>query len=69
MNATLKELPLEERMRLVEELWDSIAADQAALPLTEEQRQELDRRLDALEADAVTGRPADEVVADIRRRL
>lgn len=69
MNATLKELPLEERMRLVEELWDSIAADQAALPLTEEQRQELDRRLDALEADAATGRPADEVVADIRRRL
>mgnify|MGYP003608426873 CR=1 FL=1 len=25
-------------MRLVEELWDSIAADQQALPLTDEQR-------------------------------
>ena len=69
MNATLKELPVDERMRLVEELWDSIAVDQSALPLTEEQRQELDRRLDAFEADGAAGRPADEALADIRRRL
>jgi putative addiction module component (TIGR02574 family) len=69
MNAKLRELPLDERIRLVEDLWDSIAADQKALPLTPAQRTELDRRLDAYELDRNTGRLAAEVVADIRRRL
>jgi len=39
-------LPLEERLDLVERIWDSIAADQGALPLSEEHRRELDRRID-----------------------
>ncbi len=58
-----------KRLRLVEDLWDSIAADQAALPLTAEQKSELDRWLDAYEADGNPGRPAAEVIADIRRKL
>jgi putative addiction module component (TIGR02574 family) len=69
MNANLRKLPLEERIRLVEDLWDSIASDQNALPLTPEQRAELDRRLDVYEADGNPGRPADDVIADIRKRL
>jgi putative addiction module component (TIGR02574 family) len=69
MNPKLRQLPLEERIKLVEDLWDSIAADEKALPLTLEQRAELDRRLDAYEADRNPGRPADEVIADIRRKL
>ena len=69
MNAKLKELPLDERIKLVEDLWDSIAADQKALPLTPAQRVELDRRLDAYEVDKNPGRRAAEVLADIRRRL
>lgn len=67
--ATLRALPVEVRLDLVEELWDSIAVDQNALPLTEEQRQVLDQRLDAYEIDGNPGRPADEVLADIRKRL
>ncbi|MBI5186280.1 MAG: addiction module protein [Nitrospinae bacterium] len=51
MNIKLHELPVDERIKLVEELWDSIASDQKALPLTTEQKAELDRRLDAYEAD------------------
>jgi hypothetical protein len=35
MNADLRNLPLEERIRLVEELWDSIAANQSLFPLTD----------------------------------
>lgn len=69
MNAKLSGVPLDERVRLVEDLWDSIAADQAALPLTDEQRAELDRRLDAYEADRDPGRPAKEVIAEIRSKL
>jgi putative addiction module component (TIGR02574 family) len=38
-------LGVEERIALVEEIWDSIAADSAAIPLTAPQRDELDRRL------------------------
>ena len=45
---------------------DSIAADQAALPLTDEQRVELDRRLDAYERDNVKGREASEVVKALK---
>ncbi len=69
MNPKLQELPVEERIKLVEDLWDSIAADQQALPLTAEQRDELDRRLDAYETDKNRGRLAAEAVADIRRKL
>ena len=69
MNAKLKQLPVEERIKLVEDLWDSIAADQQALRLTAEQKAELDRRLDAYESDKNKGRLATDAVADIRRKL
>lgn len=69
MNAKLRKLPLSERLRLVEDLWDSIAADQNALPLTAAQQAELDRRLDAYEADKYAGRPAGDVIAEIRKKL
>ena len=36
MNTKLTELPVDERIKLVEELWDSIASDQKVLPLTDE---------------------------------
>lgn len=67
--ATLRDLPVEQRLHLVEELWDSIAADQGALALTDAQRLELDRRLDAYEADRNSGQPLEEVLTDIRKRL
>ena len=69
MNPDLRKLPLDERIRLVEDLWDSIAADQSLLPLTPDQRAELDRRLDAYESDGNAGRPAEDVISDIRKRL
>lgn len=69
MNAQLRSLPIDERLKLVEDLWDSIAADQDALPLTEEQRLELDRRLEAHEKLGSRGRSAAEAISDVRRRL
>lgn len=65
----LRDLPVEQRLHLVEELWDSIAADQGVLGITEAQRRELNRRLDAYELDRNPGRPAADVIDDIRKRL
>ena len=47
MLADIHRLSIVERIQLVEDIWDSIAAPPDALPLTDAQRQELDRRLDA----------------------
>ena len=69
MDTTLKNLPIDERIRIVEDLWDSIARDQRALPLTQDQVAELDRRLDAFEIDGDLGRPARDVISEIRKRL
>jgi putative addiction module component (TIGR02574 family) len=57
------------RIKLVEDLWDSIAEDRKALPVTPEQRGELDHRLKAYEVDKNRGRLAADVLADVRRRL
>ncbi len=69
MIANLNTLPIVEKIQLVEDLWDSIAADQSSLPLTAEQRSELDKRLDSYESDGIEGRVASEVISDIRKRL
>ncbi len=53
----LKRLPLSERIQLVEDLWDSIAEDSPAMGLTPEHIAELDRRLDALQAQPKDGTP------------
>ncbi|PYR99385.1 MAG: hypothetical protein DMG15_09125 [Acidobacteria bacterium] len=40
-----RELSSDEKIRLVQELWDQIAEDIARMPLTESQRRLLDERL------------------------
>jgi len=37
-------LPVKKRLEWIEEIWDSIAAEPDAIPLTAAQRRELDRR-------------------------
>ena len=61
MPPTMKELEIdqlsiEERLALAEEIWQSVVADLEQAPLSEAQRQELERRLaDSLaRPDAVT---------------
>ena len=38
-------LPIDERLRLVEDVWDSIAATPEAVPVPDWHKAELDRRL------------------------
>jgi putative addiction module component (TIGR02574 family) len=42
----IEKLAPEERLQLIEELWDSLRAQPEALRLTSAQQAELDRRLD-----------------------
>ncbi len=61
-------LPVAERLRLVETIWDSIAEVPEALQLTKAQEAELDRRLDAYRKDANAGSPWPEVKARILKQ-
>jgi putative addiction module component (TIGR02574 family) len=54
-------LSVAERLQLVEDIWDSIAADPQAVPVADEQMDELDRRLDEATANPGKGRPWSEV--------
>ena len=68
MSLTLKSLGIDqlsipERILLVEEIWDSIAATPDEVPLSDAQRVELDRRLAAYEADPQAGSNWEEVKA------
>jgi putative addiction module component (TIGR02574 family) len=63
-------LPLAERLELVQELWDSIAADceHEPYPLTREQRQDLQRRLAEADLEPTSGAPWSEVRERIQQR-
>jgi putative addiction module component (TIGR02574 family) len=69
METKLQLLPVDERIKLVEDLWDSIAAEQSVLSLTTDQKVALDRRLDAYAIDGNRGRIATDAISNIRRRL
>jgi putative addiction module component (TIGR02574 family) len=66
---TLRRLPVDERIQIVEDLWDTIAEDTEAaeFELSPELAAELDRRLDEYRADPSSARPAEEVLARLRR--
>lgn len=59
----IDKLSPEERLELLEKLWDSLS--DRDVPLTSRQRQELDRRLDDLDREGPLGIPWD----DVLRRL
>jgi putative addiction module component (TIGR02574 family) len=61
------ELSPAERIQLVEDIWDSITSVPESVEVTEAQRQELDRRLEAFRADPAAGDPWEVVKARITR--
>jgi putative addiction module component (TIGR02574 family) len=64
----IAELTPEERLRLIDELWESLGERREELPLTDKQREELDRRLDDLEAHGAEGIPWEDVLHRVRNR-
>ncbi len=60
MSASMKsfgidQLTVAQRILLVEEIWDSIPDEADALPLSDAQKQDLQRRLATYEADPKAG--------------
>ena len=61
-------LSVEERIQLVEAVWDSIAQHPESLPVTEAQRKELDRRLADHLKDPQAARPWSQVRDSLARK-
>lgn len=62
-------LSRDQRLDLIEELWESLTPDQREdLPLTEEQRSELDRRLELLDREGPVGVSLEELIGEIKSK-
>ena len=61
-------LSMAERIQLVADIWDSVAEVPESVPLTDEQKAELDRRLDAYHQNPDEGSPWEIVRERIRGR-
>jgi len=64
---SIRDLSPTERMRLIELLWESFVEDPSALPVTDEQRVELRRRLEEHERDPNSAKPWSQVRSELER--
>jgi putative addiction module component (TIGR02574 family) len=55
LKVDISQLSIAERIQLAEDLWDSILERQDELPLTDAQKQELERRLEGYRQDPTAG--------------
>ena len=62
----IHQMSTDERLQLLEDLWESLRRSPADVPFTEVQRVELDRRLDELDRDGPVGIPWEEVLRRIK---
>ena len=62
----IAKLSPQQRLELLEQIWDSLAATPDAVPVTSAQREELERRLDELDREGPVGIPWDEVLRRVR---
>lgn len=65
--AEILNLPPSERLQLLEAIWDSLIEVPEAIPVSEEVRAELDRRLEAYYRNPDTARPWDEIKEELFR--
>jgi len=61
-------LSVAERIQLVEDIWDTIADTPEEVPLTDEKKAELDRRMEAHQQNPDEAIPGDTVMKRIRSR-
>lgn len=68
VTADVLKLSVPERIQLVEDIWDTITEIPVEIGLTDEQKAELDRRLDAYKQNPDEGSPWGMVRERIRSR-
>ena len=66
--ADVLELPVQDRLQLVEDIWNSIADAPEALELTDEDKRLIDDRLEERRRNPKAGAPWEEVYARITSR-
>ena len=66
--AEILQLPVEERLRLVQLIWDSVAAEASAVPIGDAHRAVIDERLAEHDANPGDVATRDEIMAEARRR-
>jgi putative addiction module component (TIGR02574 family) len=62
-------LSVSDRLDLMDEIWASLSPQADSVPLPEWHLTEIRRRLAAFATDGNRGRPAEEVFAELKRRL
>jgi putative addiction module component (TIGR02574 family) len=62
---SIKQLSVAERVRLAQDIWETLQPTAEELPLTEEQRQLVDRRLEEHRRDPDSAIPWEQVKARI----
>jgi len=66
--ADVLQLPVPERLQLVEDIWNTIADAPEALVLTDEDKRLIDERLEAARQNPEAGSPWEDVIARIAAR-
>lgn len=67
--AEILSMSVSERIQLAEDIWDTIAEVPEAIPLSDDEKAELDRRLDAYHKDPTMGSPWEAVRRKIRDQV
>lgn len=65
----VRRLSRSEKLLLINDLWDDLAVDEAAQPLSHEQEKMLDERYEQFVADPAQGKPWSEVRKELSEKL
>lgn len=65
----IKKLSVAERILIIEDIWDSIYSSEEDLPLTDEQKSELDSRLESYKHSPEAGKAWKDVKDNIKSHL
>ena len=65
----IQQLSIEQKLKLVEDLWDSIAIESTNLPVSDGQKTELDKRLAGVDLDGWDNINARDFLSELQARL
>lgn len=65
----IDQLGVDERLDLIETIWESLSSNPNQIPVPDSHKAELDKRLDRIDAGDDAGIPWDEVLNRVRTRL